>query len=308
MYYNGYPVSILERKIENPRILVKYPEFRGFKNQELQRKINEKIQDVVYKVIWSQGFEKDPQLLVKGISQITLNRGGILSIVFRLNFLTNETTTAFFKVKALTFDLRNGYVYKFEDLFKSNSNYVSQINKLIKRQIVERNIPLLKKFKTIEQGQRFYLSADSLVIYFPSNEYTPNSFGILEFVIPYTDLKDIAYQKGPLVKMEPQKIAIGETNNGKTIQLMKEQSLELSLITNPSTGYTWQYVQNPNPDVLKETRHFLLAQGKNPGSPSIEYWIYIPIHSGTTSISLQYSRSWSKEPPIKTFQVNIVVI
>lgn len=307
MDYSGYPVSILERKIENQRIQVKYPEVQGLRNQELQTKINEKIQDVIYRTIWNQGFEKDPLLVVEGNFQITLNRAGVLSIILRMRFETRETSDGFLKVKALTFNLQNGDVYKFKDLFKNDGDYITRINKIIKRQIVERDIPLLKKFKTIEREQRFYLTSDALVIYFPRNEYTPDYLGILEFMIPYEELKDLAYEKGPLVKMEPQKIKIGENDNGKIINLMKDQSLELSLMTNPSTGYTWQYVQNPSPDILKETRHFLLAQGKNPGSPSIEYWIYSPMGAGATSIVLKYSRSWSKEPPLKTFQIDIVV-
>jgi predicted secreted protein len=103
-------------------------------------------------------------------------------------------------------------------------------------------------------------------------------------------------------------ITIGESENGKIIILKKDQALELSLITNPSTGYTWRYMQYPSPNILNEIKHYLVAQGKNPGSPSIEYWLYNPVSSGVTSINLQYSRSWSKEPPLKTFQVNIMVV
>ncbi|HBE79583.1 MAG TPA: hypothetical protein DDW65_17675 [Firmicutes bacterium] len=309
MYSNAYayPVPLSERTIINPRIRMKFPAVQGFRNPELQQKINEKIQDTVYKTIWSQGFEKDPDLMIEGNTQIALNRSGVLSVVLQMHFGNSPQTVGFLKIKALTFNLKNGYIYKFEDLFKTDEDYLTRINKIIKRQIVERDIPLQKKFKTVERDQKFYLTADSLVIYFSHNEYTPGNFGILEFVIPYQELKDIAYEKGPLVKMEPQKMAVGETDNGKTIHLMPDQTLELSLPTNPSTGYTWQYVQKPNPDILKEARHFLVAQGKNPGSPSVEYWIYHPVGIGATPIVLQYSRSWSKEPPVNTFQVNITI-
>jgi predicted secreted protein len=309
MYSNkyAYPVPLSERTIINPRIRMKYPEVRGFRNPELQQKINEKIQDTVYKTIWSQGFEKDPDLMIEGNTQIALNRSGVLSVVLQMHFGNSRQTVGFLKIKTLTFNLQNGYVYRFEDLFKTDEDYLTRINKIIKRQIVERDIPLQKKFKTVERDQKFYLTTDSLVIYCSHNEYTPVNFGILEFVIPYQELKDIAYEKGPLVKMELQKTVVGEADNGKTIHLRLDQTLELSLPTNPSTGYTWQYVQNPNPDILKETRHFLLTRSKSPGSPSQEYWIYQPVGIGATTIVLQYSRSWSKEPPAKTFQINITI-
>ena len=83
--------------------------------------------------------------------------------------------------------------------------------------------------------------------------------------------------------------------------------MELSLITNPCTGYTWQYLQYPNPNVIKETKHYLSAQGKNSGSPSIENWIYVSVNSGATSIALKYSRSWFQKRPIKTVRVSIIV-
>jgi Protein of unknown function (DUF3298) len=198
MSYKENPLIIIERKIDNPRIQVKYPEVQGLLDSETQRKINEKIQDVVYKTIWNQGFEKDHRLTVKGSSLVTLNQRQVLSILFKLHFSVAETSTALSKVKSLTFNLQTGNIYKFEELFKHDSDYRSRIHKMVKRQIVERNIPLLKKFKSIENDQKFYLSVDALVIYFPHNEYTPESFDILEFKIPYGFLQDIAYEKGPL--------------------------------------------------------------------------------------------------------------
>ena len=307
MYYNAYPVSIIERKIENTRIQMKFPEIQGLRNSEIQRRINDKIQDTVYKTIWNQGFDKDTAIIITGNTQISLNRAGILSIVLRMRFKGGLITTGYLKIKALTFNLQNGEVYKFEDLFKNGSDYIERINKIVKRQIVEQDILLLKKFKSIERDQRFYLSTDALIVYFPHSEYTSDNFGILEFAIPYQEIRDLAYEKGPLPKMEAQKLSISEIDNGKPIQLTKNTLLELSLQTNPSTGYTWQYIQKPNPEVIREMRHFLLPQGKNPGSPSLEYWQYSPVGVGMTQIGLEYKRSWSKEPPLKTFTVNIII-
>jgi inhibitor of cysteine peptidase len=102
-------------------------------------------------------------------------------------------------------------------------------------------------------------------------------------------------------------VTIGEYENGKTVLLTKDQILELSLITNPSTGYTWQYLQYPSPKILTEIKHYLVPQGRNPGSPSMEYWLYNPVNLGVTVISLQYSRSWSNVPPLKIYQINIMV-
>ena len=310
MDYHAYPVPILERRIENARIQMTYPEIQGLGDLDLQTKMNEKIRDTVYKTIWNHGFDKDPGLFVTGNTQVTLNKAGILSMVMRMSFENKAYSTRFLKIKALTVNLQNGTIYKFEDLFKNNRDYVARLNKIIKRQIVEQAIPVLKKFHTVERDQRFYLTSNSLVIYFPHHEYTPIHLGILEFTIPYAELRDLAYEKGPLhlmKSMESRKLSVGESANGQNIRLMIDQTLEVSLTTNPTTGYTWQYIQKPNPDILQETRHFLLPQGKNPGSPSQEYWQFSPVNGGTTSIAFEYKRSWSKEPPLKTFAIQIVV-
>lgn len=61
---------------------------------------------------------------------------------------------------------------------------------------------MIKKFKTIDDDQKYYLTQNSLVLFFPANEYTPDSLGILEFSIAFNDLRDLAYEKGPLAKYE----------------------------------------------------------------------------------------------------------
>ena len=86
---------------------------------------------------------------------------------------------------------------------------------------------------------------------------------------------------------------------------------ELSLETNPSTGYGWEFVQEPEPSILRLVDHYLAYE--NPvdpglvGAPMMEYWIYHAMTAGRTSIRLEYARSWEMVPPIKTFGVTIVV-
>jgi inhibitor of cysteine peptidase len=109
----------------------------------------------------------------------------------------------------------------------------------------------------------------------------------------------------------PETVKIGEADNGKTIFIAKGTILELSLDTNPSTGYGWQFVQEPDPDILRLEDHYLTfkdpTEPPKPGDPEIEYWIYRAVGEGWTTISLEYLRPWETVPPIKTFRVTIVV-
>jgi inhibitor of cysteine peptidase len=103
-------------------------------------------------------------------------------------------------------------------------------------------------------------------------------------------------------------IAIGESENGKTISLVKGHILQLSLSANPSTGYSWQYIRQPDAGVLAQTSHYFQSLGNLPGAPSMEFWIFNTAGPGSTVISLKYGRKWlPADPPLKTYLVNIVV-
>ncbi|HCS76852.1 MAG TPA: hypothetical protein DIW05_03745 [Syntrophaceae bacterium] len=44
----------------------------------------------------------------------------------------------------------------------------------------------------------FYLTDDSLVIYFQEIEHTPHYVGIPEFIIPFTQIKHLINENGPI--------------------------------------------------------------------------------------------------------------
>ena len=86
-------------------------------------------------------------------------------------------------------------------------------------------------------------------------------------------------------------------------------TLNISLGTNPSTGYGWEFGQEPNPDILYLESNYVV---ENPppgmvGVPGTEYWKYTAVGAGTTVILLEYLRSWETEPPLKIFRVQIIV-
>lgn len=100
-------------------------------------------------------------------------------------------------------------------------------------------------------------------------------------------------------------VSIG-SDDGKTINLKQGQELQLSLLTNPSTGYTWEFVSPPAATIFTLIAHYLKPLGNLPGSPSMEYWVFNTVGKGSTSINLKYWRSWEANP-LKTFSVKIIV-
>jgi len=101
--------------------------------------------------------------------------------------------------------------------------------------------------------------------------------------------------------------ALSESDNGKKISLAKGQVLHLSLPGNPSTGYSWSYARELDQLVLKETNHEYFSDSTLAGAGGADNWEFKAIGSGSTTLSLKYSRSWENVQPEKTFQVEVTV-
>lgn len=96
-------------------------------------------------------------------------------------------------LRAFTFDSTTGAVLSLADLFRPDSDYRAILNQAMISQIAKREIPIFSftPFTGLKDNQEFYLTADSLVVYYQLYQYTPYAFGFLKFPIPYKDLAGI---------------------------------------------------------------------------------------------------------------------
>lgn len=189
---------IVERKLRRHRISLTYPEVIGLKNKEIQKSINELIQEEIYKMIVEEGYEEDYKKEFWGEYDLKLQTEDFLSIVIYLHSYSRGATHGLTALKAINVDLQEGNVHQVTELFTRDSDYMKRINQIIKEEIIERKIPLLVEFETIDKKQDYYLTKEGLVIFFQLYEYTPYAYGIPEFKIPYTIIKDIIDEKGSL--------------------------------------------------------------------------------------------------------------
>lgn len=100
-----------------------------------------------------------------------------------------------------TFDLEAQERIELQDLFKSDADYVSLINEKIEGQIQALREESLRAggedwspydgFETIAPDQHFYLTDDSIVIFFGLYEIAPYAAGIPMFEIPFSDLESV---------------------------------------------------------------------------------------------------------------------
>ncbi len=101
---------------------------------------------------------------------------------------------------------------------------------------------------------------------------------------------------------------LDENNSGEVVVMVEGQSLELSLPSNPSTGFSWQYFPEPDNNILKETGHEYRGGESNLiGAGGREYWTFEAVRAGSTTLSLAYMRPWESRMPEKIFKLEIMV-
>jgi hypothetical protein len=127
-----------------------------------------------------------------------LNQKGILSLRFEDYFYPQQAAHGVTGVSSVTIDLRTGHVYDFDELFRPYSNYQAALTRIIQAQIASGQIAMLKPFGGVGADETYYLTPDSLVIYYQPYVYTPGYAGVLEFTIPYQQIKDYLDPRGPI--------------------------------------------------------------------------------------------------------------
>lgn len=88
----------------------------------------------------------------------------------------------------------------------------------------------------------------------------------------------------------------------------------IKIKTNPATGYSWSFQQQPDKDLIQfvdrkpEDEVEDEESERLVGAPEYELWKFRALNFGETAIKLQYHRPWEKDvPPIKTHTVYVTV-
>lgn len=106
-------------------------------------------------------------------------------------------------------------------------------------------------------------------------------------------------------------VKLDKADAGKTFDLVKGDTLEITLESNPTTGYNWSQVSS-NDGVLKPVGAYTYQQ--NPALTGMVgvggkfTFKFKAIGVGATQLKFSYQRPWEKNvPPIETFELNINV-
>jgi inhibitor of cysteine peptidase len=105
----------------------------------------------------------------------------------------------------------------------------------------------------------------------------------------------------------PPKIQISEDQQNVTLKM--NQELTITLSSNKTTGYSWQLNNSYDKNVIKLiSNDYVAPNSELMGAPGQELWNFKSIDKGSTTVQLDYSRSWSKDTtPLNKKSFNITV-
>ena len=190
----------VERQLGDLKEDISYPQVE-LDNKLVQYKVNYEINETVEDLVKMQRKEFEDLEYMRSNYNVALNEKNILSIVFDNYVYWTGAMHGLTVLDSLTVDLETGKKYEFDDLFNLNTNYKKRLTSIIKEQIKEQNVYLIRNFEEINKNQNYYLDKENLVIYYQLYEYTPYAHGFLKFFIPYKDIEDIIDKNGPLARM-----------------------------------------------------------------------------------------------------------
>lgn len=102
-------------------------------------------------------------------------------------------------------------------------------------------------------------------------------------------------------------IAIGVENNGETIDVPVGGTLELTLDSNPTTGYAWHTTQSPDQSLLQVSEEFISSpeSALYTGAGGQSRWTMKALKAGTTTLELVYKRDGSKAAGTSSYKITI---
>ncbi|PKM46817.1 MAG: hypothetical protein CVV03_04935 [Firmicutes bacterium HGW-Firmicutes-8] len=103
-------------------------------------------------------------------------------------------------------------------------------------------------------------------------------------------------------------IYINEDLNGKEITVYNGHTMELVLPGNPTTGYTWRYVYEPDKNLIIETSTSYESETDLLGAGGNNHWTFSFLRTGSAALALEYCRPWENNSAIKTFNLKINIL
>lgn len=172
-----------------------YPRITGIKDAEAQNRVNIRLKETAETSAQAARLAAR-QLTGTGAAvlgsfdyEVKRNENGLLSLLMKDSCQVNGNK-GMTRATAMTIETVTGREMKLGDFFLSNVNYQAALDDAVRAQLKSRGLEkkLLQPFKTVGDSRQFYLTKDSLVLFFQQYEYFPYDNGMVEFTVPLSTL------------------------------------------------------------------------------------------------------------------------
>lgn len=196
---NGIVVS--EGKYNpNRDYIVYYPILSNLESLQIEQTINEKLREM-----WTHSTT----MSIKQTDMLASHFEGSFSVgLHRRNLLQLNESGYDYPIGAahgmplqeyIHMDTKTGTFYELKDLFKAGSDYTSILSAIVQKQIEEQSEEMLiwiDSYNGIRPDQPFYLTEDSLNLYFYPYEIASYATGFPTFTIPFEEIEELIDKSG----------------------------------------------------------------------------------------------------------------
>lgn len=182
----------------NKYVLVNYPVIEGLKDYKIQDLINEELYNRF--IFHRMDLTEEDFLSVEDRFTAELNKELLIVIKQGYDYFFGAAHGIPI-MEYYHIDINAGEFYDLNDLFIIDSSYEDRLNEIINFKIAEElasgeSFIDPESFKGIREDQDFYLSKDSLVIYFTPYEIAAFAAGFPEFEIPFAEIDNLINKEG----------------------------------------------------------------------------------------------------------------
>lgn len=108
----------------------------------------------------------------------------------------------------------------------------------------------------------------------------------------------------------PRHYDLTDKDSGRTLHLDRGDTFSIQLVSNPTTGYLWQFGTPPYDESVMILRgdKYIQPQEQLCGAPGKRSLSFLAEGSGRTGLRLIYVRPWEKNrPPAQEFNLMVIV-
>ena len=103
-------------------------------------------------------------------------------------------------------------------------------------------------------------------------------------------------------------IKLSQVDNGRTLKMKPDDTLEIVLDGNPTTGYQWKALPWDIEVIEQIRKPVYKSESEAIGSGGVVTFYFKALSTGRTSLKFVYFRAFEKDvPPIKSFNVTIII-